>query len=38
LCTTFEYRAVELTYDGKQWVEVQGGLKFEDKVPNTLEE
>ena len=40
LCTKFEYRAAELTYDGqqKQWVEVKNGVTYEDKVENKIEE
>jgi hypothetical protein len=38
LCTEFKYRAAELTFTGGKWAEVAGGVLYEDKVDNKLED
>jgi hypothetical protein len=38
LCTQFKFRAAELSYAGDKWAEAAGGVVYDDKVENTLEE
>jgi hypothetical protein len=38
LCTRFKFRAAELSYAGDKWAEAAGGVVYDDKVENTLEE